>query len=336
MENEEKAQLEAQHQKEVDNLKEEVATLTSLLEQALRDKSGKATHITQPEPMLVNPFNPQNLGANGLLFKFQQAMHFQSTNPTRMSFTIDSTEKESQKSKMVKEDGLNKLVALEQRLRAFEGIHLYNPIKDAEMCLVPNVVIPKKFRVPEFVKYMGTQYPVTHLKAYYNKMAEVVDDEKLLIHFFQDSLSDAVLTWYMRLDNTKVKKWKDLVDAFMRQYKFNIDVGHDRLSLQAIEKDNKESIREYARRWSEEAAQVNPPMLEKEMINLFSNTFKAPYFEYLVKSSAQHFTDLVVIVERIEQVIRLGKIANPTEKNGFTEKGKNIEGGYQGTYSSNI
>jgi hypothetical protein len=32
----------------------------------------------------------------------------------RMSFTIDSIEKESRKSKMVKEDGLNKLVALEQ------------------------------------------------------------------------------------------------------------------------------------------------------------------------------------------------------------------------------
>jgi len=43
MENEERAQLEAQHQKEADNLKKEVARLTSLLEQALRDKSGKAT-----------------------------------------------------------------------------------------------------------------------------------------------------------------------------------------------------------------------------------------------------------------------------------------------------
>jgi hypothetical protein len=33
-----------------------------------------------------------------------------------------------------------------------------------------------------------------------------------------------------------------------------------------MEKDNKESIREYARRWSEVAAQVNPLMLEKEMV----------------------------------------------------------------------
>jgi len=148
-------------------------------------------------------------------------------------------------------------------------------------------------------------------------MAEVVDDEKLLIHFFQDSLSDTALTWYMRLDNTKVKKWKDLVDAFMRQYKFNIDVGPDLLSLQAMEKDNKESIKEYAWRWSEVAAQVNPHMSEKEMISLFSNTFKASYFEYLVRSSAQYFTDLVVIAERIEQAIGLGKIFDPTEKNGF-------------------
>ena len=85
-----------------------------------------------------------------------------------------------------------------------------------------------------------------------------------------------------------------------------------------MENDNKESIREYTRRWSEVVAQVNPSMLEKEMISLFSNTFKALYFEYLVRSSAQHFTDLVIIAERIEQAIGLGKIVDPTEKNGFT------------------
>jgi hypothetical protein len=200
------------------------------------------------------------------------------------------------------------------------------------MYLVPNVVILKKFRVLEFIKYTGTQCPIAHLKAYCNKMAEVVDDEKLFIHFFQDSLSGATLTWYMRLDNTKVKKWKDLVDAFMRQYKFNIDMGPDRLSLQSMEKKNKESIKEYARRWSEVVAQVNPPMLEKEMISLFSNTFKAPYFEYLVRSFAQHFTNLVVIAKRIEQAIGLGKIANPIEKNGFMGKGKDTEGGCQVIY----
>jgi hypothetical protein len=68
---------------------------------------------------------------------------------------------------------------------------------------------------------------------------------------------------------------------------------------------------------AEAAAQVNPSLLEKEMINLFVSTFKAPYFEYLVGSSAQHFTDLVVIAKRIEQAIGIGKIPDPIENNDF-------------------
>jgi len=103
--------------------------------------------------MLVNP---QNLWANEVS---QQAMYSQFAQPAyliRMSSTIDLTIKESQKNKMVKEDGLDKWVALEQRLMAFEGSTLLDYIKVAEMCLVPNVVIPKKFKVPKFVKYTGT------------------------------------------------------------------------------------------------------------------------------------------------------------------------------------
>jgi hypothetical protein len=146
-----------------------------------------------------------------------------------------------------------------------------------------------------------------------------------LIHFFQDSLSDAALAWYMRLDNTNIKGWKDLVEAFIRQYKFNMDIAPDRSSLQAMEKGNKESVREYAQRWRESAAQVNPPLSEREMTSLFSNTFKAPCFEYLVGSAAQNFSDLVVIAERIEQAVRTGRIVDPTEKRGFIGKRKETE-----------
>ena len=109
----------------------------------------------------------------------------------------------------------------EQRLMAHKGSSRHEHINVVEMCLVPNIVIPKKIRVPEFIKYTGTQCPVTHLKAYCNKMTEVVHGEKLLIHFFQDSINNVALTWYMRLHNTKVKKWKDLVDAFVRPCTLN-------------------------------------------------------------------------------------------------------------------
>jgi hypothetical protein len=53
------------------------------------------------------------------------------------------------------------------------------------------------------------------------------------------------------------------------------------------------------------------------MIGLFSNTFKALYFECLVGSSMHNFFDLVVIAERIKQVVRMGRIVDLNEKKGF-------------------
>jgi hypothetical protein len=56
-------------------------------------------------------------------------------------------------------------------------------------------------------------------------MVEVIRDNKLLIYFFQDSLTGSALNWYMRLDNAKIKSWKDLVEAFLKQYKFNLEIA---------------------------------------------------------------------------------------------------------------
>jgi hypothetical protein len=56
--------------------------------------------------------------------------------------------------------------------------------KLSRCAFVPNVVLVKKSRVTEFIKYIGTQYSSTHLKSYYNKMIKVMYDEKLLMHFF--------------------------------------------------------------------------------------------------------------------------------------------------------
>ena len=49
----------------------------------------------------------------------------------------------------------------------------------------------------------------------------------------------------MRLDNIKIKTWKDLVDALLKQYKFNLETAPDRTSLMVIDKENRESVRAY-------------------------------------------------------------------------------------------
>nr|KYP63458.1 hypothetical protein KK1_018034 [Cajanus cajan] len=61
------------------------------------------------------------------------------------------------------------------------------------MCLVQDIQFPAKFKIPDFQKYTGASCPKGHLTMYCRKMAAYVGNEKLLIHCFQESLSDVAL-----------------------------------------------------------------------------------------------------------------------------------------------
>jgi len=83
---------------------------------------------------------------------------------------------------------------IKKRLRVIEGRGNYAFTDMAELCLVPNVVIPPKFKVLDFDKYKGTTCPKNHLKMYCRKLGAYAKDEKLLMHFFQESLAGAAIT----------------------------------------------------------------------------------------------------------------------------------------------
>lgn len=44
------------------------------------------------------------------------------------------------------------------------------------------------------------------------------------------------------------------------------------IQLQGLSQDNNESFNKYAQRWRELATRVQPPFLEKEMVDLFLDT----------------------------------------------------------------
>ncbi|XP_050889544.1 uncharacterized protein LOC127094810 [Lathyrus oleraceus] len=79
--------------------------------------------------------------------------------------------------------------ALEKKLRVMEG-HNSTSLSALEMCLVPNVVNPPKFKALEFEKYKGLNCPNIHIKMYYRKMSAYAKDDKIMIHCFQDSLTE--------------------------------------------------------------------------------------------------------------------------------------------------
>ncbi len=120
------------------------------------------------------------------------------------------------------------------------------------------------------------------------------------MHFFQDSLAGAAVIWYTNLEASRVRTWKDLITAFLRQYQYNSDMAPNRTQLQNMVKKESE-------RWRDLATQVAPPMVEREMITMMVDTLPVFYYEKLVGYMPSSFADLVFIGERIEVGLKRGK-----------------------------
>ncbi|KAK2430309.1 hypothetical protein QL285_028656 [Trifolium repens] len=236
----------------------------------------------------------------------------------------ESTENPGARGRM--DDILAQFDRMQLEIKALRGKDLFG--KNAhDLCLVPNVKIPPKFKVPEFEKYKGNSCPQSHLVMYARKMSTQTDNHQLLIHYFQDSLTGAALKWYMGLDSANIRTFNDLGEAFIRQYKYNLDMAPDRDQLRAMAQKDKESFKEYAQRWREIAAQISPPLEEKEMTKIFLKTLESFYYERMIASAPSDFTEMVNMGMRLEEGVREGRLAKESGSSNVHTRG------YRGNFS---
>ncbi|KAA3473961.1 hypothetical protein EPI10_024296 [Gossypium australe] len=200
---------------------------------------------------------------------------------------------------------------LEEKFRAMENADYHCRIDAKDLSLVPDLVLPPKFKSPKFEKYNGTSCLEAHI-----------------------TMSAA--KWYNQFSLAKINSWKDLTQAFMKQYSHVTDMIPDRITLQNMEKNQSESFRQYAQRWREVATQVQPPLLEKETTIFFINTLKAPFINHMLGSASKSFSNIVISGEMIENTVRSGKVdvgenakrsAPRKRENEFDDpSGPNVEG----------
>ena len=81
---------------------------------------------------------------------------------------------------------------------------------------------------------------------------------------------------------------RSIIDGFSQGFPSSVQVhdriSTDRISLQNMEKKAIETFREYAHKWRDLAAQVQPPMTDKELNKMFLNTLKAPYYDRMIEN----------------------------------------------------
>ncbi|GKV30632.1 hypothetical protein SLEP1_g39424 [Rubroshorea leprosula] len=204
------------------------------------------------EPMSYCPPNPNIVGISG-------------TKPFDLNAGVaivqSNDQEKTQVVKLITEDE-DKAI---KTLKSMQGVQTNKPVDISSLCFLPNIQLPRKFKLPEFDKYNGTDCPYAHLTMCCRKMAPYANNEKLMIHYFQDSLVGHVDAWFSTLDKSKVKSWHDLTYNFMKQYEYNTALAPNREDLQMIEKKSSESFKEFAQRWRGLVAWVQPPLTDHEL-----------------------------------------------------------------------
>ncbi|WJX45728.1 hypothetical protein P8452_32589 [Trifolium repens] len=208
---------------------------------------------------------------------------------------------------------------MQREVKALRGKDLFG--QDAqELCLVPDVVVPHKFKVPDFEKYKGSTCPKAHLIMYARKMSTQTSNDKLLIHYFQDSLTGAASRWYMDLDRANISSFNDLASAFIKQYNYNSYLAPDRDELRALAQKERESFKEYAQRWRELAAQIRPPLEEKELCRIFLHTLSPFFYEKMCGMVSRGFTEIVEMGMCLEEGVRQGRLTRENAPTNSTKK----------------
>ncbi|XP_070050206.1 uncharacterized protein [Nicotiana tomentosiformis] len=171
--------------------------------------------------------------------------------------------------------------------------------------------------MPKFDLYDGHGDPAAHLRGFCSKMRGAGGKDELLMAYFSQSLSGAALEWYTHQDATRWYIWDNLAQAFARHFQYNIEIIPDRLSLTKVEKKPSESFREYGFRWREQAAWVNPPMKEDEMVEYFLQALEPTYFGHLISAIGHDIEKCWHLKRAIQELIDTNQIVvqNPEVPN---------------------
>ncbi|XP_022720743.1 uncharacterized protein LOC111278336 [Durio zibethinus] len=140
---------------------------------------------------------------------------------------------------------------LEGRLKAIESHDVYENVDANELSLVPDLIIPSKFKALNFEKYNETGCPKIHLAQYCHKMFE-------------------------KQSNSYLERF---ITGILEAIPIYVGVSSGSINPPKYEKEPNESYKEYAVRWKNMASQVQPPLTNRELNSLFVDTLPSPYYD---------------------------------------------------------
>ncbi|KAJ9676029.1 hypothetical protein PVL29_024828 [Vitis rotundifolia] len=152
---------------------------------------------------------------------------------------------------------------------------------------------PRGFLVPKFSTYDGSNDPFDHIMHYRQLMTLDIGNDALLCKVFPASLQGQALSWFHRLPPNSVDNFKDLSEAFVRQYLCSARHKQNISTLQNIKMQENESLREFVKRFGQAVLQVEAYDMDA-VLQIFKRSIcpGTPFFESLAKKPPTTMDDL--------------------------------------------
>ncbi|XP_070005407.1 uncharacterized protein [Nicotiana sylvestris] len=154
---------------------------------------------------------------------------------------------------------LKKLTSRVQGVEGGKGIKGFNY---EDLCIQPDVELPKGYKPPKFEMFGGIGDPRIHLRTYCDKLVGVGKDNNIWMKLFMRSLTRDDLSWYISQDPKKWSNWVSMASYSMDRFRFNTENAPDVFYIQNLKKKPTETFRKYATHWRSEAAKLGKKIEE--------------------------------------------------------------------------
>ncbi|XP_070049327.1 uncharacterized protein [Nicotiana tomentosiformis] len=240
--------------------------------------SGASVHTIPPPPPVTRPNNEPPPQAYDGQYNSPN-MDFRVSAPYNQIPQYESAVENEKPAKTVERDEMaRKMKSLEQNIKNIQGLGGHKSVSFSDLWMFPHIHLPLGFKTPKLEKYNGHGDTIGHLKRYCNQLRGASRKEELLMAYFGESLVGVASEWFIDQDISHWYVWDDMVQAFIKQFQYNIDIASYRNSLSNMKKKPTESFRECAIKWREQAARVKPPMDNHELITIFLEAQEPDYF----------------------------------------------------------
>ncbi|XP_077244859.1 uncharacterized protein LOC143884896 isoform X2 [Tasmannia lanceolata] len=206
---------------------------------------------------------------------------------------------------MVDKSVMEKLETLTRKVQGiqFQDQGGFNP---SDLTLFPEIRLPANFQMPDFDKYDGVGCPITHLQMFTIMCQPQGLSSEQMAQLFPVSLTKVARRWFMVLDKTRYRTWKDIGEQFIRQFKYDDGTEITRKDLERTKQDLRESFLIFVKRWRRIAAQMMERPSEEEQVQIIMKNI-SPQLQYHM--SLQYYPDFkhfIVAGTQIEEAMAQG------------------------------